>query len=354
MSTPASHRRLLLVAVSALVTALAPACDNELHPDDPGIELDLTGDDAFEDEGALTASSECSKEAILARAPTDERLWTLAVAERWIDLGITYDRGGTFEGYRRDCSGFVSMAWGLPRPGASTAMMEPFTDNPRTVEIPVDQMMPGDAINRRTRRQLPGGGTIGHVRLFGGWINKAQGTHCILEYYSTGHVGRAMKGTLADLADYTGVRKIGLSTTPRAGSAPAPAPAPAPTAPAPTPNANTPNCGVMHGGEALTAGQGRWSCDGRFHLIYQGDGNVVLYNLFGQPLWSTRTNGQSAGMFAMQGDGNLVVYKSGGTAIWNTRTYGHNGAGLAIQDDGNLVIYDTGWHALWNSGTGGH
>jgi hypothetical protein len=347
MSALLVHRaRLLLAVVATLV--VGSGCENELHPDDPGIELDFTGDDAFEEEGALVASSECSKDAILARAPNDERLWALAVAHRWIDLGVTYDRGRTFEGYRRDCSGFVSMAWGLGRPGASTAMMEPFSNNLSTVEIPVDQLLPGDAINRRTRRQLPEGGTIGHVRLFGGWINKAQGTHCILEYYSTGRVGRAMKGTLADLTDYTGVRKIGLSTTPRAGST-----APPPSAAAPTPNANTPGCGVMRGGEGLSPGQGKWSCDGRFHLIYQGDGNVVLYNLFGQPLWNTRTNGQAAGLFAMQTDGNLVVYKPGGTAIWNTRTHGNAGAGLAIQDDGNLVIYDTSWRALWSSGTAG-
>jgi hypothetical protein len=109
----------------------------------------------------------------------------------------------------------------------------------------------------------------------------------------------------------------------------------------------------MRGGEGLAPGQGKWSCDGRFHLIYQGDGNVVLYDLVGQPLWSTRTNGQAAGLFAMQTDGNLVVYKPGGTAIWNTRTHGNGGAGLAIQDDGNLVIYDTSWRALWSSGTAG-
>lgn len=345
-----SRTRLLLAVV---VGALAPlaACENELQADDPGIELDLLGDDAFEDEGALTVSNECSKEAILARAPNDERLWTLAIAERWIDLGVKYDRAGTFEGYRRDCSGFVSMAWGLPKPGASTAMIEPFSNNPNTVEIPLDQLIPGDAVNRRTRRQLPGGGTIGHIRLFGGWINKAQGTHCILEYYSTGKVGRAMKGTLADLADYTGIRKVGLSTTPRAG-APAPAAPPPAASPAPA-HANTPGCGVMHGGEGLLAGQDKWSCDGRFHLVHQRDGNVVLYDLAGRALWNTRTNGQPSAMFAMQTDGNLVLYKTGGVAIWNAATHNHPGAGLAIQDDGNLVIYGTDWRALWSSNTGG-
>jgi hypothetical protein len=156
-----------------------------------------------------------------------------------------------------------------------------------------------------------------------------------------------MKGTLADLADYTGVRKIGLSTTPRGGAAPAPAAPPA--AAAPLPHANTPGCGVMRGGEGLLPGQDKWSCDGRFRLVYQGDGNVVLYNLFGQALWNTRTNGQAAGLFAMQGDGNLVVYKPGGVAIWNAATHNHPGAGLAIQDDGNLVIYNTDWRVLWSS-----
>jgi hypothetical protein len=348
MLSTARRTLALLAAVGSLI-ALA-GCENELHPDDPGIELDFAGDDAFEDEGALTVSNECSKEAILARAPNDERLWTLAVAHRWIDLGVTYDRGRTFEGHRRDCSGFVSMAWGLPKPGAATALFEPFSNHPSTVEIPLDQLMPGDAVNRRTRRQLPGGGTIGHIRLFGGWINKAQGTHCILEYYSTGKVGRAMKGTRADLADYVGVRKTGLSTTPRAGAATPPPPPPA--APTPT-QVNTPGCGVMHGGEGLLPGQGKWSCDGRFHLIHQTDGNVVLYDLAGRALWNTRTNGQASAMFAMQTDGNLVLYKAGGVAIWHSVTHNHPGAGLAIQDDGNLVIYGTDWRVLWTSNTGG-
>jgi hypothetical protein len=328
-----STRLSTTIALLALALAALGACENEVGPDDPGIELDGSGDDAFEDEGALIASPECSKEAILARAPNDERLWALAIAHRWIDLGVTYDRARTFEGYRRDCSGFVSMAWGMPKPGYATANMEPFADNPQTFEIPIDDLMPGDAVNRRTRRVLPGGGTIGHVRLFGGWINKAEGTHCILEYYSTGKVGRAMKGTRADLADYIGLRKVGLSTTPRDG-----APPPSSSSPPPNDHENEPGCGVLGMNEALAPNESKRSCDGRFLFVHQGDGNVVLYGPDMQALWSSRTDGQRTSSLVMQGDGNLVLYRPDGSAAWNTGTWGHSPAALVVQDDGNVVV----------------
>ncbi|HXW82334.1 MAG TPA: fibronectin type III domain-containing protein [Acidimicrobiales bacterium] len=49
----------------------------------------------------------------------------------------------------------------------------------------------------------------------------------------------------------------------------------------------------------------------------------------------------------MQADGNLVVY-SGRHVVWNSRTEGDPGAYLVMQADGNLVVYGTGeW--LWAS-----
>lgn len=341
-----TSKKQLACVVLGIVGFGLTACENELQATDPGIELDVTGDDAFEEEGALTASSECSKDAIFARAINDERLWTVAIAHRWIELGVTYNRGGTFEGHRKDCSGFVSMAWGLPKPGASTAMMEPFSNHPDTFEIPVDQLIAGDAINRRTRRQLPGGGTIGHVRLFGGWINQNEGTHCILEYYSTGKVGRAMKGTRADLADYIGLRRNGLSTTPRdAGPPPPPA--------APNENANSPGCAVLAQNQALGPNEVKRSCDGRFTLAHQGDGNVVLYGPGNAVLWNTGTHGNATSSLVMQGDGNFVLYRANGAPLWSTQTQGRGTAALVVQDDGNMVIYGPNWSVLWQTRTGG-
>ena len=347
-SAPLTSVLLCAFGLTVGLTLGLTGCENELYPDDPGIELDFTGDDALEDEGALTASSECSRDAILARAPNDERLWALAIAHRWIDLGVTYNRGSTFEGFRRDCSGFVSMAWGLGKPGPSTAMMEPFSNHPDTFEVAINDLLPGDGLNRRTRRQVAGGGTIGHVRLFGGWINRDQGTHCILEYYSTGHVGRAMKGTRADLNDYIGLRRAGLSTTPRAGTPPTP---PAPVVD--NANANTPGCGVLGMNEALGPNQGKWSCDGRFFFVHQGDGNVVLYGPGGVALWNARTAGQTTANLVMQGDGNLVLYRPNGSAAWHTHTNGVNAAALVVRDDGNVLVYGPNWRVMWQTNTGG-
>jgi hypothetical protein len=330
------------ITVLWMVGLWAGACEHNVEYD---ADISATGDEAFEEQGALVASSECSAEAMFARAPNDERLWTLAVAQRWIELDVRYNRGGTFEGHRRDCSGFVSMAWGLPKPGPATAHFEPFADYPSSVEIPIDDLIAGDAINRRTRRSLPGGGTIGHIRLFGGWIDKAAGTHCIMEYYSTGKVGRAMKGTRADLDDYVGLRNVNLPTTPRDGDA-----APAPAVDLPT--ANQPGCGVLGENQALARGEAKWSCDGRFQFVHQNDGNVVLYQN-GVALWHAGTNGQSTSALVMQADGNLVLYRPNGSAVWHTQTHGHSTGALVVADDGNLIVLGPNWSVLWQSYTGG-
>jgi Peptidase family M23 len=109
-------------------------------------------------------------------------------------------------------------------------------------------------------------------------------------------------------------------------------------------------CGAVGGTSYLWTNEGLGSCDGRFTLVQQDDGNLVLYQNGVAALWSTETHGYSGAFTAFQDDGNLVVYSSGGSALWSSGTQGHPDAVLVVQDDGNLVIYD-GWTALWNSGT---
>jgi len=144
------------------------------------------------------------------------------------------------------------------------------------------------------------------------------------------------------------------STSPTAcRAAPTPAPTPTPTpapAPAPAPGP-TPGCGRLNSNELLSVGQSRASCDGRFVLAMQGDGNLVLYQA-GRALWATMTNGRGGSFAAMQGDGNFVLYTAVGSPLFHTNTSRFGGAWLAIQNDGNLVIYQ-GSTPRWASNTGG-
>src|SRR5207253_11405424 len=39
----------------------------------------------------------------------------IARAKAWVDVPVPYDEGSLYQGYREDCSGFVSMAWQLSK-----------------------------------------------------------------------------------------------------------------------------------------------------------------------------------------------------------------------------------------------
>jgi hypothetical protein len=93
------------------------------------------------------------------------------------------------------------------------------------------------------------------------------------------------------------------------------------------------------------------SNNGRFQLIMQSDGNLVLYdNVAGRkPIWTSGTQGKPVNNCVMQSDGNLVIYGLP-NPIWDSGTQGHPNAFLRVQDDGNIVIYQPG-PSLWASNT---
>ena len=126
------------------------------------------------------------------------------------------------------------------------------------------------------------------------------------------------------------------------------APPPPPPPPPPAPGA----CGGLALGQSLGVNASVQSCDGRFDLVMQGDGNFVLYE-GPTPLWASGTDGTDATVAVMQDDGNLVLYNGSGTPRWASGTDGHGGSSLAVQDDGNVVIYENG-NPIWASNTAGH
>lgn len=111
-------------------------------------------------------------------------------------------------------------------------------------------------------------------------------------------------------------------------------------------------CGVIEGGQGLGPRQATSSCDGRFTLIQQSDGNLVLYGPVGKALWSTSTQHVDGYALFVQPDGNAVQYSAYGRAAWSSNTPGQPGARLVVQTDGNLVVYQ-GNQALWSSSTVG-
>ena len=122
----------------------------------------------------------------------------------------------------------------------------------------------------------------------------------------------------------------------------------------------------LKAGEALNKDEMLVSANNRFHLIMQGDGNVVLYDKKPsekdfwktgkrgggtQVIWTARTHGDCRIM--MQGDGNLVVTDlSWKKAVWASGTggKGNSSSMLVMQNDGNAVISSDGV-VIWMSGS---
>ena len=107
----------------------------------------------------------------------------------WIEQKVPYSQTAWWvdsEGsYRQDCSGFVSMAWGLDQ------AIDFWTGNLDTVSHPIPgaQLLPGDILLSPT-----------HTVLFAGW---ADGAHTEFDFYEESHPGTvAHYVTGASLAGY--------------------------------------------------------------------------------------------------------------------------------------------------------
>lgn len=104
-------------------------------------------------------------------------------------------------------------------------------------------------------------------------------------------------------------------------------------------------------GQQLTVGESLVSADGRFTLILQQDGNLVLYGPQHQPLWDSKTDNRPSHRVTMQTDGDLVIYDGNDSTLWKSGTDGFSDSELVVQNNGNVVIYGTNGHALWYTDT---
>ncbi|HEX5495474.1 MAG TPA: hypothetical protein VFX70_12965 [Mycobacteriales bacterium] len=102
------------------------------------------------------------------------------------------------------------------------------------------------------------------------------------------------------------------------------------------------NVTVKSGSLDILASQNRCWATNKARLIFQSDGNLVVYNERNQPVFASNTRGRGHRLI-FQSDGNLVVYNQAGIlpsdAVFATGTVGHPRDILVVQTDGNVVIY---------------
>ncbi|GAA2978829.1 hypothetical protein [Actinokineospora diospyrosa] len=174
--------------------------------------------------GALTFFGTVHAGADPVAEPGEGRAEVLARARAWVDRGVPYGINDFTDGYRRDSSGFIAMAWSLP-------------DNPTTrtlpehgVRIDRDQLQPGDILLWTS----PDPRAPGHARLFGGWKDPAHTVYWVFE--ETAPQARYHEYTWADTAPaFVPYRSDAFPGGPATTDPTTPTPAP-PTSPTlPTP-----------------------------------------------------------------------------------------------------------------------
>lgn len=132
--------------------------------------------------------------------------------------------------------------------------------------------------------------------------------------------------------------------------------------------------GDFKGNSEFVKGQKYYSADNRYFLIFQEDGNLVIYKVQGnKSIWNTHTNGKAVKKCIFQSDGNLVLYDFTGKAVWDSLSdktqkdekkknifsgdtfiaYVKD-SWISMQTDGNLVIYNSEYpntnNPFWDAG----
>src|SRR4030043_1462768 len=102
--------------------------------------------------------------------------------------------------------------------------------------------------------------------------------------------------------------------------------------------------------EKLKASEELKSENGKYKLVLQGDGNLVVYESQGKALWNSDTLGSGGIEGVMQSGRQLLLKHRDGRVVWATGTHGTKNARWVIQDDGNLVIYNERGLAVWAKG----
>ncbi|MFD1661916.1 peptidoglycan-binding protein [Streptomyces caeni] len=161
---PAVRKAALLAAAAGTVLGVSPvmpALAAAYAPLKPGVPADGGLPDTPQGQAApLRGPSGAPASAAL---PSTTRAQIIRRAKAWVAAAVPYDMNKYWsDGYRQDCSGFVSMAWNL---GSNewTGSLNKFG-----VRISKEELQPGDILLFHNKSNPEKGS---HVVIFGGWTD---------------------------------------------------------------------------------------------------------------------------------------------------------------------------------------
>ncbi|MGW0582064.1 peptidoglycan-binding protein [Streptomyces sp. NPDC002920] len=207
-----AHRSLVVVTATAAALgagAAVPAHAAPHAPDRPGVPAADEPDTPQGGKAPLHGpGGQPATPAGVVRTPATTRAEIIRRARRWVSAGVPYSMTGySSDGYRQDCSGFVSMAWNLPG-NEWTGSLDNFG-----TRISKEELQPGDILLFHNPANPQKGS---HVVIFGGWTDythtyyiayeqtrptaRRQSTPYAYWSHSDGYVAYRYKGLTADPA----------------------------------------------------------------------------------------------------------------------------------------------------------
>jgi hypothetical protein len=106
--------------------------------------------------------------------------------------------------------------------------------------------------------------------------------------------------------------------------------------------------------EAMFLPGARWKVESGYIFEFTPSGNFEVRNPARTVVWESRTGDLLATKLVLQPNGDLVICAGGSPApLWHSNTAGNPDAFVAFQLDGNFVVYDKEGHPLWAADTVG-
>ncbi|MEU4201175.1 peptidoglycan-binding protein [Streptomyces sp. NPDC045470] len=218
---PAGRERALLTPA----VAHGPGHLRAARPDTPALSLTSGATPQGQVGGLYGGTGSGRGRAVAASSPRPlTRDQIIARAQRWVSAQVPYDMSRFWsDGYRQDCSGFISMAWNLGRNQWTGSLAQ------YGIRITKSELRPGDMLLFHNPGN-PGAGS--HATIFGGWADSSRTRYIAYEqtrphtvkrstpyaYWSNsaGYVAYRYRG-LAEGGDPGGDPGSGTSAFPGAG-----------------------------------------------------------------------------------------------------------------------------------------